>query len=484
MIIDFFCGYVTLYDMNNCVSISYISSSYIELTRTCHQSCGYCSFYRDDADLMPLAEIKERVTDLAKRNATEVIFISGEQPQDFPYIQIALHKGGFASYADYLLAACQAALEANLLPVLEVGYLDSFTWEKFSAAGCSARINLVSAALASNGEALEKSRGRNPSAGRASIEATHAAQIPYSVGFVIGIGESEEERLNFIEEIGRFCTADPWLQDIRLVPFQPTPGCTMRDRPPLPFAAVEKAVTALRKAFPVHHISVPPWLFYRFPELAASGLNDLGSIPVFTGDPAHANFEIPCYETLKARLESHNIHLYERGTLSTTAALNRPEVINTLTHTRNLIERRNLSGLNLIDNDHCFVCGPRNSNGLHLPVKKSVEGHTCTFTWTPGPSYQGYAGIVHGGLLSTLLDESMAYAVMGADMKILAVTADMRVRFLRPAPVGVPLKFVATLVGQRKNLHFARASVILPEGSVLAEAEGRFAEIILNGASK
>jgi hypothetical protein len=40
-----------------------------------------------------------------------------------------LHKGGFASYADYLLAACQVALEANLLPVLEVGYLDSFTWK-------------------------------------------------------------------------------------------------------------------------------------------------------------------------------------------------------------------------------------------------------------------------------------------------------------------------------------------------------------------
>jgi uncharacterized protein (TIGR00369 family) len=308
--------------------------------------------------------------------------------------------------------------------------------------------------------------------------------VPYSVGFVIGIGESEDERLNFIEEIGRFCTADPWLQDVRIIPFQPTPGCAMRNRPPLPFAAVEKAVAALRKAFPVHHISIPPWLFYRFPELVASGLNDLNGVPVFTGDPTHPNFEITCYETLKARLESQNIHLYERGTLSTTVALNRPEVLTALTHTRGLIERRNLSGLNLIDNDHCFVCGPRNNSGLHIPVKKSVEGHTCTFTWIPGPSYQGYAGIVHGGLLSTLLDESMAYAVMGADMKILAVTADMRVRFLRPAPVGVPLKFVATLVGQRKNLHFARASVILPEGSVLAEAEGRFAEIILNGASK
>ncbi|MBU1107204.1 MAG: radical SAM protein [Candidatus Riflebacteria bacterium] len=470
--------------MNNCASISYVSSSYVELTRTCHQSCGYCSFYRDDATLLSIDEIRDKVVELSKRNATEIVFISGEQPQEFPHIQIALHNSGFASYADYLLAVCQVAIEANLLPVLEVGYLDSYTWEKFSTVGCSARVNLVASALANSGQALEKSRGRNPSAGKACIEAMHSAEIPYSVGFVIGIGESEEERLHFISEIGRFCTADPILQDIRLIPFQPTRGCAMHERPPLPFSAVENAIVALREAFPVHHISVPPWLFHRFPELVAAGLNDLGSVPIFSGDPTHDNFEIPCYETLKARLEELNVHLYERGTLSTTAALNRPEVLNALTHTRSLIERRNLSGLNLIDNEHCFVCGPRNNNGLHIPMKKSVEGHTCTFTWTPGPAYQGYAGIVHGGILTTLLDESMAYAVMGAELKILAVTADMRVRFLRPAPVGVPLKFVATLVGQRKNLHFARASVILPEGTVLAEAEGRFAEIILQGVSK
>jgi uncharacterized protein (TIGR00369 family) len=101
-----------------------------------------------------------------------------------------------------------------------------------------------------------------------------------------------------------------------------------------------------------------------------------------------------------------------------------------------------------------------------------------------GPAYQGYAGIVHGGILGTLLDEAMAYAVMGANKEILAVTADMHIRYLRPTPVGVPLKFVATLVGQRKNLHFARSSVILPDGTVLAEAEGRFAEIILPGEKK
>ena len=470
--------------MNNSVSISYVLSAYIELTRTCHQSCGYCSFFSEDSPLLSFEELKDRIADIARRGATEVIFISGESPQDFPHIQIALHQNGFASFADYLNAACREAIALNLLPVLEVGYLDAFTMERFVNAGSSVRLNLVCATLSSQGQSLEKSRNRNPSTGKACIEGLHAAGIPYSLGFVTGIGESEEERLRFISETGRFCTADPLLQDVRLNPFQPSPGCSMPGRPPMSFAAVRKTISALREAFPVHHISLPPHLCYRFPELVEAGLNDLGSVPVLTGDPTHRNFDVPSFETLKARLEEKNIMLYERGTLSTPVALNRPEVFEAVSNSRKLIERRNLSGLNLIDNAHCFVCGPRNKSGLHIPVQKSVEGHTCTFTWVPGPAYQGYAGIVHGGILSTLLDEAMAYAVMGAEKDILAVTADMHIRYLRPTPVGVPLKFAATLTGQRKNLYFARSSVILPDGSVLAEAEGRFAEVVLPGGKK
>ena len=69
----------------------------------------------------------------------------------------------------------------------------------------------------------------------------------------------------------------------------------------------------------------------------------------------------------------------------------------------------------------------------------------------------------------------MAHAVMGN--KIMAVTADMHVRFLRPAPVGVPLKIAASLTGNRKHLYFARGTVMLDDGTLLAEAEGRFARI-------
>ncbi len=470
--------------MNNCVSISYVFSASIELTRRCHQHCGYCSFVSENSSLLSIDEFRTSLENLVKREATEVILLAGESPQEYPEIQVELHNHGFSSFAEYLLTACKTTIEMGLLPVLEVGYLDGYTLERFTDAGCSVRVNLVCENLAQTGKSLENARNRNPNTGKSFIENLHACSIPYSISFIIGIGESTSERAEFIESIGRLCTADPYLQDIRIVPFQPTPQCSMPDRPPLSFTAVKETLEQVRAAFPVHHIAIPPHLFSRYPELSEAGLNDLGSIPMLTGDPAFPGFTVPDFETIKVRLEKHNIHFYERQTLSTPAALNRTEIYQALTRTRNLIERRNLSGLNLIDNDHCFVCGPRNHLGLHIPMPEMVEGHTCSFTWTPGPAYQGYAGIVHGGILSTLLDEAMAYAVMGQDRAIMAVTADMRIRFLRPTPVGIPLKFMATVVGQRKSLHFARGSVILPDGSVLAEAEGRFAEINLPGDKK
>lgn len=461
--------------MSNCASISYISSSYVELTRTCHQSCGYCSFYRSDSPLLPIEDLKQKIHEISRNNATEVIFTSGESPQEYPHIQIDLHNNGFSSYADYLHEACQIALNANLLPVLSVGYLSAFNLKRFAASGCSVHIDLVASNLSEPGQALEKTRGRNPTNGKACLESLHNEQIPYSINFVAGIGESAEERLKFIEEIGQLCGSDPFLQDIRILPFQPSPGCAMKHRPPLNFDAIKSSVEAAKKAFPAHHISVPPNLFTRYPELTKFGLNDLGSVPLQTGNPFNETFAVPSFESLKYKLEKHNVHLYERGNLVTPIATNRPEVKEAVAHCLEQIKDRNSTGLNLVDDEHCFVCGKRNHRGMQIDIKKAVENNTCTFTFTAGPTFQGYSGIVHGGILSTLLDEAMIHAVMGN--KIMAVTADMRVKFLRPAPIGVVLKIAATLTGNRKNLYFARGTVMLNDGTLLAEAEGRFAKI-------
>ena len=466
--------------MNECVSISYILSSYIPLTKTCSQECRFCSFYKQESPLLEPEELIDELKHLSDAGATEVVFAAGENPSDFPHIMIQLAKFGYTSFAEYVNMAIKEALALNLIPVLEIGYLNYFTLERFYKSGCSIRANLVAANLSEENQALCNSKNRTPANGKAFVEALHQNQIPYTLCFTIGIGETEEERIDYIKEIGRFCSSDPFLQDIRIIPFQPSQDCKMFNRPPLPFDAVAKMVETAREVFPVHHISVPANLFSRYPDLIEHGLNDLGSLPVFSGDVFNAKFQIPNVETIKARLREKNCHLYERGTLSTPAVLNRPECYNAVSFTRALIEKRNSSIISLIDNNHCFVCGKNNPFGLHIPVKTYIKGNTVTFTWVPGPNHQSYAGIVHGGILATLLDEAMGYAVMGEKITRRIVTLEYTLNYRHPTPVGLPLKVVASMGAQRRQIILARGTILAPDGTILVEATGKFYEIIKN----
>ena len=473
----YYCGklFVT---MNECVAISYILSSYISLTRTCCQECGFCNFFKAEDPLLEPDELVEELKHLSKNGATEVVFVAGENPSDLPHIMIQLAKFGYTSFAEYVNVAIKEALALNLIPVLEIGYLNSFTLERFYKSGCSIRANLVAANLNKEEQALENAKNRTPVNGKAFVEALHQNQIPYTLCFNIGIGETEEERINYIKELGVYCSSDPFLQDIRIIPFQPSSCCKMYDRPPLPFDSVAKVLETAREAFPVHHISVPANIFSRFPDLIEQGLNDLGSLPIFSGDILHPTFTVPNVETIKARLRNKNCHLYERGTLSTPAVLNRPECYNAVSFTRALIENRNSAIISLIDNDHCFVCGKKNPFGLNIPVKSFIKGNSVTFTWVPGPNHQSYAGIVHGGILATLLDEAMGYAVMGEKIDRRIVTLEYTLNYRHPTPVGLPLKVVATIGGQRHSVITARGTIIAPDGTVLVEASGKFYEII------
>ena len=82
----------------------------------------------------------------------------------------------------------------------------------------------------------------------------------------------------------------------------------------------------------------------------------------------------------------------------------------------------------------CFACGPDNPRGLHLVFEKTADG-AMTAEWIPEPEMEGYQGIVHGGLVSTVLDEAMAKVVDASGAK--ALTAELRVRFRQQVSSGV-----------------------------------------------
>ena len=116
----------------------------------------------------------------------------------------------------------------------------------------------------------------------------------------------------------------------------------------------------------------------------------------------------------------------------------------------------------------CFACGQDNPAGLKLEFRK--DGDTATGEFTIGDLYEGWHGVVHGGIICTILDEAMAYTYF-PDLK--GVTARLEVRFRQPAPTGVPLVVTARLVERTRKLLTTSAIMTLKDGTVLAESTGQ-----------
>ncbi len=129
--------------------------------------------------------------------------------------------------------------------------------------------------------------------------------------------------------------------------------------------------------------------------------------------------------------------------------------------------------MELADDQMCFVCGPRNPIGLKL--KFEFDGDTYVTRFTPRPEHQGYVGVTHGGIVSTVLDEVMARLVhvLGHE----AVTAELTVRLKRPAFTGRELTFVGRITGERGRIIDCAAEARDSSGALVAEATARMMKV-------
>jgi uncharacterized protein (TIGR00369 family) len=125
--------------------------------------------------------------------------------------------------------------------------------------------------------------------------------------------------------------------------------------------------------------------------------------------------------------------------------------------------------------DHwCFGCGRQNPIGLKLTFYDS--GDSVWAPWTPVREHQGYEGIVHGGLITTVLDEVMGWATYVR--RIWAVTGTLNVRFRKPVHVGDQLTARAWVEGATGRKVDVRANLVRDsDGQVLAEGTGLFIRV-------
>jgi uncharacterized protein (TIGR00369 family) len=113
----------------------------------------------------------------------------------------------------------------------------------------------------------------------------------------------------------------------------------------------------------------------------------------------------------------------------------------------------------------CFACGKDNPVGLKLKFVK--DGDEARGEFTISELYQGWRGYVHGGIISTILDEAMAYTYFP---QIKGVTAKTEIRIRQPVPIGVPLVATGRLVKKTRKLLTAAATITLKDGTVVAES--------------
>lgn len=128
-----------------------------------------------------------------------------------------------------------------------------------------------------------------------------------------------------------------------------------------------------------------------------------------------------------------------------------------------------MSTAELADDRMCFACGKDNPDGLQLDF--DFDGDEVTTSIAFPKKFQGYKDVVHGGLISTVLDEAMVTLLN--KLGHLAVTAELSVRFVRPITVGETIIVRARLLERRGRTFRVKAGASSPDGTEVARAESR-----------
>lgn len=131
--------------------------------------------------------------------------------------------------------------------------------------------------------------------------------------------------------------------------------------------------------------------------------------------------------------------------------------------------------LEVREDHYCFGCGQQNPHGLKLAFFAG-DDESVWAPWTPSRENEGFTGMAHGGIITTVLDEVMGWAVYRK--RIWAVTGRIAVGFRKPVEVGEPTRATARIVSEHGRKVNLEAQLIRErDGVLLADAEAVFIKV-------
>ena len=118
----------------------------------------------------------------------------------------------------------------------------------------------------------------------------------------------------------------------------------------------------------------------------------------------------------------------------------------------------------------CYICGRDNPVGLKMNFYDDGVD-TVQSIVTPENHFQGYPGVLHGGVVASILDEVVGRSMMSGDHHRFMMTVSMNVQYRHPVPMGEELKAIGKATRVRSRIGKAEGQIILPDGTVACEAQ-------------
>ena len=305
----------------------------LSLSRTCRCHCKYCAFATHQPHLHEPEEVERLIDRAARRRVKELLVLTGEAPDHLPAVRERLAELGFADFTAYVVWACERALEHGVLPHTNLGVLDRSELARLRAVTASQGLMLES--VDPGLVAHQGSPTKHPERRLATITAAQELRIPFTSGILVGIGESEQDRMASLEALAGFdhlqevilqnfvphrryygeepadiatgAAEDYWRTGLSAAPEHGAPAWST----PVGIEDMKRLIAETRRLMPSVGIQVPPNLADWWPELVAAGATDLGGLSA-NGDHISPEHPFPSPQQVRRRLAEDGVALAER----------------------------------------------------------------------------------------------------------------------------------------------------------------------------
>ncbi|MEA2857770.1 MAG: synthase [Methylobacteriaceae bacterium] len=302
--------------------VSYSKKVFIPLTQLCRDVCHYCTFAHPprpgERAYLSLDEVLATAEAGATLGCKEALFTLGDKPElRYPQARRELAALGHETTISYLAEAAQAVRErTGLLPHVNPGVMSAAEIVALRKVSVSQGIMLESgsARLSERGGPHFGSPDKHPAARLATIRSAGEQFVPFTTGILIGIGETQAERIESLLQLRDLQDEFGHIQEIIIQNFRPKPGTLMAAAPPASSEDHLRTIALARLIFaPEMNIQAPPNLSPdELERLVAAGINDWGGVSPLTPDHVNPEAPWPHLDELARRTENAGKVLIER----------------------------------------------------------------------------------------------------------------------------------------------------------------------------